>query len=385
METDTPSVAEHSRARSFGLPQFVVGMIGLVGALGALVLMRELGTFLAPMFLALNLVIAAYPLHAFLVSKGAPAWVGATVMALAVIVILLFAVGAIVWAVNDMVNVLPEYSAQYSKMINSIIDLIRQFDPDIETTGIMDILKKIDPNSIVNVATSLLSQTSAILGGIVVIVASLIFFAMDTPGFADRVRLSAKSNSHVSQVLSSFGSGVRRYWLVTSFFGAIIAALDGVALVILGVPMPMVWVILSFLTNYIPNVGFVVGLAPPALLALLGGGWQKMLALIIVYSVLNFAIQSVIQPRFTGDAVGINASASFISLLVWGWVFGGLGALLALPMTLLVKAVLLDIDPNTKWLDALVSSNPFPADKKRTYGKRKKKSVVVAGYEADSE
>ncbi|MDR0436427.1 MAG: AI-2E family transporter [Propionibacteriaceae bacterium] len=370
-------------ATGSGLPRFVVGMIGLAGALAALVLLREFATFVAPLFLALNLIIAAYPLHTFLVSKGAPAWVGATVMALAVLVILLLAVGALVWAINDMIDVLPNYSAEYSKVMQSVIDLIRQFDPDIDTTGIMDLLRMIDPNSVVNAATSLLSQTYAIFGGIAVIIASLIFFAMDAPGFAARVKLSAKSSPHVSRVLSSFGNGVRRYWLVTSLFGLIVALLDGGALLILNVPLPLVWVMFSFLTNYIPNIGFVIGLLPPALMALLANGWQNMLILIIAYSVLNFAVQSIIQPRFTGDAVGVTASVSFISLLLWGWVFGALGTLLALPMTLMVKAVLLDIDPNAKWLDALVSSNPYPELPKAA--KHSKKAAVRQRQHADSE
>jgi predicted PurR-regulated permease PerM len=334
-------------------------MIGLAGALASLVLLREFAAFTAPLFLALNLIIAAYPLHTFLVSKGAPAWVGATVMALAVVVILLLAVGAIVWAVNEMIDVLPNYSAEYNQVMNAIIDLIRKFDPDIDTTGIMDLLKMVDPKSIVDVATGLLSQTYAIFGGVAVIVASLVFFAMDAPGFAARVRLSSKASPHIAQVMQSFSSGVRRYWLVTTFFGIIVAVLDGGALVALSVPLPFVWVMFSFLTNYIPNVGFVVGLLPPALMALLANGWQNMVILIIAYSVLNFVVQSIIQPRFTGDAVGVTASVSFVSLLLWGWVFGALGTLLALPMTLMVKAVLLDIDPNTKWLDALISSNPY--------------------------
>ena len=131
---------------------------------------------------------------------------------------------------------------------------------------------------------------------------------------------------------------------------------------IVGVSLPLVWVVLSFITNYIPNVGFFIGLIPPMLLALLEKGPTEALIVVIAYCVLNFVIQSVIQPKFTGDAVGITPVVSFVSLLLWTAVFGALGALLALPLTLMVKSLLLDNDPRARWVGALISSSPDSVD-----------------------
>ncbi|MDU3569079.1 MAG: AI-2E family transporter, partial [Cutibacterium avidum] len=148
------------------------------------------------------------------------------------------------------------------------------------------------------------------------------------------------------------------YWLVTTVFGLIVALFDWAALLIIGVPLAGVWALFSFLTNYIPNIGFIIGVIPPALLALFGDGWVAALAVIIAYSVLNFVIQSIIQPKFAGDAVGLTPTMSFVSLLLWGWVFGALGTLIALPCSLLVKATLIDHDPGARWANALISSRP---------------------------
>ena len=118
------------------------------------------------------------------------------------------------------------------------------------------------------------------------------------------------------------------------------------------------WGLLSFITNYIPNVGFVLGLVPPALLALLEGGFGKLLAVVIVYSALNVVVQTILQPKFTGDAVGLTVTVTFLSLVFWAWVLGPLGALLALPMSLFVKAVFIDADPRARWVNAIISSKP---------------------------
>ena len=148
---------------------------------------------------------------------------------------------------------------------------------------------------------------------------------------------------------------MRRYYVVNATFGAIVAVLDGLLLWAVGVPIPIVWAILAFVTNFIPNIGFVIGLVPPAVLALLEGGPKLMLAVIIVYSVANVVIQSVIQPKIVGDALGLSATLTFLSLVFWAWVLGPLGALLAIPMTLLVKALLVDVDPEARWVIPLLS------------------------------
>ena len=90
--------------------------------------------------------------------------------------------------------------------------------------------------------------------------------------------------------------------ILTMLFGLIVAVIDGVLLAVLDVPLPVLWALLAFITNYIPNIGFVLGLVPPALLALLEGGVREMLVVIVAYSVINFVIQSIIQPKIVGDA-----------------------------------------------------------------------------------
>ena len=79
---------------------------------------------------------------------------------------------------------------------------------------------------------------------------------------------------------------------------------------------------------------------------------------VVVYCVLNLVIQSLIQPRFIGNSVGLSATVTFVTLLFWAWVLGPLGALLAIPLTLLAKALLVDIDPRARWADALLRTEP---------------------------
>jgi AI-2 transport protein TqsA len=166
----------------------------------------------------------------------------------------------------------------------------------------------------------------------------------------------AADRPELETALRSFAHGTRSYLLVSTVFGLIVGVLDGVALAIIGVPLPVLWGVLAFITNYIPNIGFVIGLVPPALLALLTLGVPEMLVVIAVYCVLNFVIQSLIQPRYVGDSVGLATTTTFVALFFWAWLLGPLGALLAIPLTLLIKALLVDVDPAARWANALAGS-----------------------------
>ena len=152
--------------------------------------------------------------------------------------------------------------------------------------------------------------------------------------------------------------GTRKYFGVATIFGGIVAVLDGAALLILGIPAAGLWALLAFVTNYIPNIGFIIGLIPPAILGLLVGGPSLMIAVIVVYCVLNFIIQSVLQPKFVGDAVGLTTTVSFLSLIVWAYILGPIGAILAIPASLLFKALLVDMDPDAQWLELFLGDKP---------------------------
>jgi AI-2 transport protein TqsA len=99
----------------------------------------------------------------------------------------------------------------------------------------------------------------------------------------------------------------------------------------------------------------VLGLVPPALLALLQGGVRQALLVIVAYSVINLVVQSLVQLKVVGDAVGLSVTLTFLSLVFWSYVIGPLGALLAVPLSLFVKALLVDADPASRWLDPLIA------------------------------
>ena len=358
-ETPPQDVGAEGTSRAgmprLGLVAIIVAAVGL-----SLVLLQNLSGTIAPMFLALNLLIAAYPIFPGLRRIGIPKPIAAVVTMLAVFVVFVLGIGAIVWSVTQVVTVLTGYSQQFTDMYTAAAEWLAGFGLDEE--ALLNGLKSISPSNIIDVAGSILSGTSAATAIIAVVVVGIVFLSMDIPSVDARLGITHRLHPGLTDSISAVANGIRRYWVVTTIFGLIVALINGGVIVALGISLPIVWVVLTFITNYIPNIGFVIGLVPPALLALVEKGPTTALLVVILFSVVNFILQSLIQPKFTGDAVGITPTVSFISLLVWAWVFGALGALIALPATLTVKALLIDPDPRMRWINAFISNDPETAE-----------------------
>jgi AI-2 transport protein TqsA len=255
-----------------------------------------------------------------------------------------------------MAALLPDYTGRAEVLISGVVADLN--DAGIVSGQLSDLVAQIDYSQLVGVASGLLARLTDAASTLLLLLTALVFVAIESSGFGRRIALVGDERPHLPVALSLFTQGTRSYLLVSTVFGAIVAVGDWVALSIIGIPAAGIWGLLAFVTNYVPNIGFILGVVPPALLGLLEGGWPELIAVVVTYSLLNFVVQTLIQPRFVGDSVGLSMTVTFIALLFWGWVMGALGALLAIPLTLLVKVMLVDLDPRGHWLDALLREEP---------------------------
>jgi len=338
------------------IPRWLLLLVGAAAATVAVAGLKAIAWLVGPVFLALVVVIALTPVQRALRRIGAPRWLATAVLLILVWGVLLSFVGLLVLSVAQMAALLPNYADQAQTLITGVVHDLN--DAGIVSGQLSDLVSKIDYSQLVGVATGLLASLTDAASTLVLLLTALIFVAIESAGFGRRIELVGAERPHLPVALGLFIQGTRSYLVVSTVFGAIVAAGDWVALSIIGIPAAGIWGLLAFVTNYVPNIGFVLGVVPPALLGLLAGGWGELIAVVVIYSLLNFVVQTLIQPRFVGDSVGLSMTVTFVALLFWGWVMGALGALLAIPLTLLVKVMLVDVDPRGHWLDALLREEP---------------------------
>lgn len=323
-------------------------LIGLAAAVVVLVGLSWAREIVGPIALAAVIVIICHPLQGLLRRRGWPMWTATTAVILLAYVILT-AMALLLWfAGTQFARLVVDYLAQ----LRATVDGIEQWLADMGWDGQAadTVASFLEPSRLLSVATSVSGMVVGVAIGLFFVLAYVIFMAADAARYT---RLRAVFGSSVDGTLArvrTFTVGTRRYYIVNAIFGGVVAIIDGIALAAIGVPAPVVWAILAFVTNFIPNIGFVLGLIPPAVLALVVGGWPLFLAVIAIYCIVNVVLQVLVQPKFVADAVSLSLTLSFFSVIFWTFVIGPLGAILSIPLTLLVRALILEADPNARVL-----------------------------------
>jgi AI-2 transport protein TqsA len=337
-----------------GPPFFAILIVAGLIIIGAG--LRATANIVAPLFLVITLVITVAPLRNWLVRRRWPSWLASLVSLLTIYLLLGLILGSVAFAVARLVGTLPDYASAFDRIFSYLLGLSTRLGYGQEQ--IERLASSVQLSSLAGPAQALLSGIGGGISLVLLIVTIVIFLAFEAASMPERLGVIRQTRPHIADGLTNFATRVRKYWIVTTVFGFIVAGLDVIALMIIGVPLFLTWGVLAFVTNYIPNIGFILGVIPPALIALLDGGVGSAIAVVVVYTVINVVVQTIIQPRFTGDAVGISATAAFVSLVFWAYVLGTLGALLAVPATLFLKSVLLDNSVPASWVNALVSASP---------------------------
>ena len=269
------------------------------------------------------------PLHERLRSRGIGNGV-ATLIGLAVYILVLGAAGLLlVVGITSFLRDLPSYE---DELANTVDQLTSAMGGDVSQPIV-------DPVAVADFAKGIAEWA---LGGLVMIgysVPVVAYLLLEAPRADDRLRWAFGARPDVIDRAKLLANRLRTFVVARAVLGAIAAVLDVIALIVLGVPAALLWGLLAFLLSFVPNVGFILSLIPPTILALLTGGPMLALAVIIAYSVINVAIDYVVQPRFIGGSVDISPVIVTVSIVFWAGVLGGAGALLAVPLTLVVVAL----------------------------------------------
>ncbi|MFC7275930.1 AI-2E family transporter [Paractinoplanes rhizophilus] len=340
----------------FRPPRTVTAVVVLGGIVLAVLGLRELAWLVTPVAFALVMVILVHPVHTSLVRRGVPSIVALLVLLLAIFGILLGLVAIVVYAIARLATVLPNYFDEASAQTRELSDFLAELGVGPEQ--IREMVKDIDLTVVAGWLTAHIPSVVGAAATLVLVYSLMMFVAVESAQIGGRAAAMVADHPRLAGALASFVANTRRYVVITGAFAIVVGALDSIFLLILGIPLALLWGLLAAVCNFIPYVGFLIGLVPPALLALLTQGWQTMLLVIVVYTLLNSIVTTYVPAKIVGDAVGMSMTVTVISVAFWSWTLGPFGAILAIPMSLLVKAIFIDAVPSARWLAGFVDAGP---------------------------
>ncbi|MFJ7750918.1 AI-2E family transporter [Arthrobacter sp. NPDC097144] len=304
-------------------------------------------SILGPLVLAAALIIIALPARRPLDRRGAPSWVGTLAVVAIAWGILVVLAALVLLALGQFGLILSDYAGQLEKSAESFESFFQSLG--FNSLSMDAVAGAIQPSALLTTAFNAGTQLLGLGTAVFFVFAYAMFLGMDAVRWQNPPADLAEASSRRLQAFQHFTAGTNRYFLVNSIFGLIVAVIDGLALWALGVPGPFVWAVLAFVTNYIPNIGFVLGVVPPVVLAVAVGGWGLGLLVLAIYCLVNVTLQVLIQPRFVGETVRLSVTLTFVSVVVWTTLLGAVGSLLAVPLTLFARFLIIGGDPGARF------------------------------------
>lgn len=316
--------------------------------------MQAAASILNSFFLGLLIAIATTPLLGWLRRRGIP-----TGWALLLTVLVVVATGITLLAflglsVSELLQILPTYEDRIASLRDSSRDFLTATGIDIGQTFDLDSLQ---PGTLVKLIAQFLQRIGRAISESLLLIFIVAFMLLEGMGFPLKLQKGLSPNSLLSNQFAAFAQSIRSYIWITTWTGGLTAIVDFLILSLLGVDLALLWGVLFFLLNFIPAVGFLLAVIPPMFLGLLEFGWGKSLQIFFLCWLVDNIVDKGIKPRFMQRSLDLSLLAIILSVIFWSWVLGPLGALLAIPLTMMIKTVILESSEQTRLLANLLSGD----------------------------
>jgi len=331
--------------------RFLIG----VAALGvAVVTMQRYAWLLNEVLLGVIIAVISVPMLYWLRRKGLSGGL-ALVITLLVLTVLAVAFALFfVGSVNRLVAALPSYVAEAESLKATVESTLAGLG--IDTTGMRAVLELMDPARLLSLIADVLASLAESISNLVVVVLVVAFLLAESLGLPAKVQRQLRLGHTQLVPVSEYVQDLRRYVVITTQLGAFTGLAAAILLLILGVDLPLLWGVLTFLLSFVPTVGIFLAMIPPFLLALLEFGLAKALLVVVGFLLIDAVVENVAKPKFLGESLDMAPVVIILSLIFWAAVLGPVGALLAVPLTMAVKQLVLETDDQARWLAELMSA-----------------------------
>ena len=314
--------------------------------------MRAAEPILVPLIVAGFLAMISTSPVFWLRQKGIPAPLAVLGVGLGVLSVGLTFILIIGTSLDDFSAAIPRYQARLTKEIEPIIQWIQGFGFKLNKEML---LKSIDPGASMRLVANMLSGLGGILTNSFLILLTVIFILFEASSFQQKVQAAFGDPKGTLSQIKKITDAVNNYLAIKTLVSLGTGVVVAIWVWALGIDFPVIWGLLAFLLNFIPNLGSIISAVPPMLLGYIQFGIGRALLVGAGYGVVNLLFGNVVEPKFMGRKLGLSTLVVFLSLVFWGWVWGPVGMLLSVPMTMVVK-IALESRPSTHWISILLDS-----------------------------
>ncbi|MBI4733862.1 MAG: AI-2E family transporter [Rubrobacteridae bacterium] len=316
--------------------------------------LKAASTIIGPLLLAIFLALLTNPVLNWLRSKGLPGWLSYLTLAASIIIIGLAVILLISLSLNSLQANIPTYQENLSRYTESLKTFVADFGVDTTDFRLTDLFS---PQSLASAIGAFLVYLVNQLSVVILALLLFIFLLAEARNFPAKAKKAFGENSPVVQRLGSFGGAVVTYTKVLTLANLFVGIVWGALLLVLGVDAAILWGFLAFILQYIPTIGLIIASVPAIIIALLGEGPTTAGIVLIGVLVINSISANVITPRYSAQQLELSPTIAFFSCLFWAWVFGAIGGVLSVVLTVGVKS-LMEGYPESKGFAILLGPAP---------------------------
>lgn len=334
-------------------------LLAVAGILIVVFATRMAAPVVAPVCLAAVLAIAFEPITEWLARHGVPRWGAALVTTLAVLGVVGGIAVVMLQAAADVIDGLPGYGAALGELEAETSAWLTGHGLERVATS----MGEVDASTRVQaMAEPVLWTTVDVLQTLILVVVTTAFIQIDAPGMRRAVKQRIKDPARAVRINGAVDE-IQRYVIVKGILSAANGVLLGLWTAVWGIEGAVLWGVLAFALNFVPVVGSLIAAVPPVALGLITGGPEIALGVAAGYIAVNLIVDNVVEPRVMGRAVGLSPLVVLLAMLFWGFVLGPIGALLSVPLTVVIKTGLAT-SPGLRWVAELLDDaarDPAPA------------------------
>jgi len=320
-------------------PAYRDGRYLLTGACIVVVIagMRAAAPVLLPTLLAMMFAIVAIPPMWWLQKRGVPRWLAVTLIMLAAAAAILFTSAVVAGSIKQFHASLPEYRARLDELMTEVFALLGRLGVDASPA---ELSQKLDTGAIWDVVGSTASGVVSMLSDLFLVLLLLIFMLFEANTFGGKLRRAIGDPDADLGEYALAASRVYQYLFIKTCISAATGVLVSLLTWAVGVDFPLLWGMVAFMFNFVPNIGSIIAAVPAVMLAMIQHGPVTAGIVGGGFLVINLVLGNAIEPKIMGERLGLSTLVVFLSLVFWGWLWGPVGMLLSVPLTVIVKIVL---------------------------------------------
>jgi predicted PurR-regulated permease PerM len=309
---------------------------------------------LVPFLLALFIAIVCNPVIRWLTHRRVPEWAALSIVLIVIVLLGFLLAGLVGTSLTDLTRSLPQYRQQLETQLDQFIAALATLHIPIDRQQFrQQLLNYLDPGVMMGLSVRLLGGLSKTMGDVFLILLTTVFMLLEASSISGKIHLALHDPHMKMRQIDQFLHAVNHYLEIKTVVSLGTGLAVGLMLWLLDVQYFVLWGVMAFLLNYIPNIGSFIAALPVVVQVLVLQGPMMTMLVSLGYIVINTIMGSIIEPRWLGRGLGLSTLVVFLSLIFWGWLLGPVGMLLSVPLTIIVK-IALEASPEGRWLAILL-------------------------------